>query len=59
MATVGFSSSFFLRNPNESLFAAESFEDLTNDAIAKIDGQCSSRTLSVCSTGMIWLNIFV
>lgn len=43
---------FFLRNPNESLFAAESFEDLTNDAIAKIDGQCSSRTLSVCSTGM-------
>jgi len=39
------------KNPNESLFAAESFEDLSNEAVGKLDGECSARTLSVGSRG--------
>jgi len=40
------------RNLDESLFAAESFEDLSNEAVAQLDGKCSSRTVSISSTGV-------
>lgn len=40
------------RNLDESLFAAESFEDLSHEVeAAKLDGQTSSRTLSISSAG--------
>lgn len=39
------------RNLDESLFATESFEDLSNEVVSHLDGQCSSRTVSAGSTG--------
>lgn len=43
----------FCRNLDESLFAAESFEDLSHEVeAAKLDGQTSSRTLSISSAGI-------
>jgi len=31
------------------LFAAESFEDLSNEVVAQLDGECSSRTVTASS----------
>lgn len=40
----------FFRNLDESLFAAESFEDLSHEVETnRLDGECSSRTVSVSS----------
>jgi len=40
------------RNLDESLFAADSFEDLSNEVVANnLDGQNSSRTVSISSGG--------
>ena len=42
----------FFSKLDSSLFAADSFEDLSSEVFEKkIDGECSSRTQSFSSTG--------